>query len=47
VACGIVLLGLGVAIPATFSAPVFVYVIWIIVGAAAGVRATHVKHQLS
>ena len=33
---GIVLLGLGVAIPATFSAPVFVYVIWIVVGAAAG-----------
>jgi flagellar basal body-associated protein FliL len=32
---GTVLLGLSIAIPATFSARVFVLVIWIIVGAAA------------
>jgi hypothetical protein len=36
VLAGIVLLGLSIVIPASFSAPVFVYVLWAIVGVAAG-----------
>jgi hypothetical protein len=32
---GIVVLGLSIVIPASFSAPVFVYVIWVVIGVAA------------